>query len=113
MGNLWNSAYAYDTTSGILTLRNLLLEQKFNIGTGYDPSKFQVVTDSGSGIPSTILGSVAYYGRVPERTLPKSCQIPCKPIPEAPGTTPTQYTTTITKPTLPATPSPKAVLLTF
>ncbi|KAF6067020.1 Hyphally regulated cell wall protein N-terminal family protein [Candida albicans] len=97
MGNLWNSAYAYDTTSGILTLRNLLLEQKFNIGTGYDPSKFQVVTDSGSGIPSTILGSVAYYGRVPERTLPKSCQIPCKPIPEAPGTTPTQYTTTITK----------------
>lgn len=97
MGNLWNSAYAYDTVSGILTLRNLLLEQKFNIGTGYDPSKFQVVTDSGSGIPSTIMGSVAYYGRIPERALPKSCQTPCKPVPEAPGTTPTQYTTTISK----------------
>ena len=80
-----------------MTLRNTLLEQKFNIGTGYEPSKFQVVTDSGSGTPSTVLGSVAYYGHVPTRTLPKSCQIPCKPIPEAPGTQPTEYTTTITK----------------
>lgn len=97
VGTLFTSAYTYDTASGILTLRNTLLEQKFNIGTGYDPSKFQVVTDSGSGTPSTVLGSVAYYGRAPTRTLPKSCQIPCKPIPEAPGTNPTEYTTTITK----------------
>ena len=97
VGTIFNSAFTYDTASGILTLRNTLLEQKFNIGTGYEPSKFQVVTDSGSGTPSTVLGSVAYYGHVPTRTLPKSCQIPCKPIPEAPGTQPTEYTTTITK----------------
>ena len=56
-----------------------------------------MVTDSGSGIPSTIWGSVTYTGRVPTRALPKSCQMACKPIPEAPGVKPTDYTTTITK----------------
>lgn len=97
IGNIFNSAYSYDSSTGILTLRNILLEQNFNIGLGYDSNKFQVVTDSGSGIPSTIWGSVTYTGRVPTRTLPKSCQIACKPIPEAPGVNPTDYTTTITK----------------
>ena len=58
VGTIFNSAFTYDTASGILTLRNTLLEQKFNIGTGYEPSKFQVVTDSGSGTPSTVLGQL-------------------------------------------------------
>lgn len=97
IGIILESAHSYDSSTGILTLRNFLLEQRFNIGLGYDSSKFLVVTDSGSGIPSTIWGSVTYTGRVPTRALPKSCQMACKPIPEAPGVKPTDYTTTITK----------------
>ncbi|KGQ81412.1 hypothetical protein MEO_05392 [Candida albicans P94015] len=97
IGIILESAHSYDSSTGILTLRNFLLEQRFNIGLGYDSSKFSVVTDSGSGIPSTIWGSVTYTGRVPTRALPKSCQMACKPIPEAPGVKPTDYTTTITK----------------
>lgn len=97
IGTILESAHSYDSSTGILTLRNFLLEQRFNIGLGYDSSKFLVVTDSGSGIPSTIWGSVTYTGRVPTRALPKSCQMACKPIPEAPGVKPTDYTTTITK----------------
>ena len=45
MGNLWNSAYAYDTTSGILTLRNLLLEQNLTSvqGTIHQNSKWSLI----------------------------------------------------------------------
>ncbi|KAK6873629.1 Cell wall protein RBR3, partial [Candida tropicalis] len=98
VGNLIPSypAYSYDESTGILTLRNLLVTQRFNIGTGYDPDLFQIVTDSGAGLPSTVLGSLQYNGPVPDRTLPSSCQIECKQLPEAPGTEPTEYTTTIT-----------------
>ncbi|EMG49386.1 hypothetical protein G210_5853, partial [Candida maltosa Xu316] len=91
-----NPAYSYNAATGILTLRNLLVTQNFNIGTGYDPSLFSIVTDSGAGLPSTLLGSVTYSGPVPAQTLPASCQIVCQPIPDTPGDTPTEYTTTIT-----------------
>ncbi|KAK6891652.1 Cell wall protein RBR3, partial [Candida tropicalis] len=90
------SAYSYDTSTGILTLRNVLLVQYFNIGLGYNPSLFQIVTDSGAGIPSTILGSVRYNGPVPERTLPAACQIACRKAREVPGVDPTEYLTTVT-----------------
>ena len=70
--------------------------QDFNIGPGYNPSLFLIVTDNGAGLPSTILGSVSYSGPVPPRALPASCKIACKPVPTAPGTNPTEYTTTIT-----------------
>ncbi|KAK6868664.1 Hyphally regulated cell wall protein 3, partial [Candida tropicalis] len=90
------AAYSYDADTGILTLRNILLTQYFNIGLGYDSSLFQIVTDSGAGIPSTILGSVRYNGPVPERTLPAACQIECKKAREAPGVEPTEYLTTVT-----------------
>ena len=58
IGTILESAHSYDSSTGILTLRNFLLEQRFNIGLGYDSSKFLVVTDSGSGIPSTIWGQL-------------------------------------------------------
>ena len=66
VGNLIPSypAYKYDESTGILTLRNLLLKQNFNIGLGYSSSLFQIVTDSGIGLPSTLLGSVQYNGPV-------------------------------------------------
>ncbi|KAK6872148.1 Cell wall protein RBR3, partial [Candida tropicalis] len=98
LGNLlpYYPAYSYDESTGILTLRNLLLTQKFNIGKGYDSDLFKIVTDSGAGLPSTLLGSLQYNGPVPDQSLPSSCQIDCKQLPDAPGTEPTEYTTTIT-----------------
>ncbi|KGU23821.1 hypothetical protein MG7_04014, partial [Candida albicans P34048] len=91
-----NPAYSYDVDTGILTVRAGLLSQKFNIGLGYYSLFFSVVTDNGAGLPSTILGSISYSGPVPSRNLPASCKIACKPVPTAPGTNPTEYTTTIT-----------------
>ncbi|EMG47096.1 hypothetical protein G210_2629, partial [Candida maltosa Xu316] len=88
-------SYDYDEKTGILTLRNILVSQKFNIGTGYDPSLFRIVTDVAAGIPSTIQGSIAYMGPVPERELPAVCQIQCKHVPDTPGTDPTEYTSVI------------------
>ncbi|MCP8719464.1 MAG: hypothetical protein M5F18_09250, partial [Asgard group archaeon] len=98
VGNLIPSypAYKYDESTGILTLRNLLLKQNFNIGLGYSSSLFQIVTDSGIGLPSTLLGSVQYNGPVPERSISATCQIECKELPEAPGVEPTEYLTTLT-----------------
>ncbi|KHC79858.1 hypothetical protein I503_05324, partial [Candida albicans SC5314] len=96
IGNIWNPAYSYNPSTGILRLRNFFVYQDFNIGPGYNPSLFSIVTDNGAGIPSTILGSVSYSGPVPPRALPASCKIACKPVPTAPGTNPTEYTTTIT-----------------
>ncbi|KHC67927.1 hypothetical protein MGS_05309, partial [Candida albicans P78042] len=96
IGNILNPAYSYNPSTGILRLRNFLVYQDFNIGPGYNPSLFSIVTDDGAGIPSTILGSVSYSGPVPPRALPASCKIACKPVPTAPGTNPTEYTTTIT-----------------
>ncbi|EMG47609.1 hypothetical protein G210_1984, partial [Candida maltosa Xu316] len=41
-------AYSYNAATGILTVRNLLVTQNFNIGTGYNPSLFSIVTDAGA-----------------------------------------------------------------
>ena len=73
-------------------MRNVFLEQKFNIGLGYNPSLFKIVTDWGAGIPSTILGSLSYSGCVPSRRLPSICQIDPISSLEIPGTKPTQFT---------------------
>ncbi|KAI5968159.1 hypothetical protein KGF57_000242 [Candida theae] len=92
LGNPWT----YNQRSGILTLKGAgILQQYFNIGPGYDATKFQLVTDSGSGIPSTVLGSIQYNGPVPRAVLTRRCNL-CKPLPEIPGAQPTEYTTTIT-----------------
>ncbi|EMG47709.1 hypothetical protein G210_1869, partial [Candida maltosa Xu316] len=77
-------AVDYKTGTGTLTLRNLLVTQQFNIGPGYDPALFKIVTDDGAGIPSTVLGSVQYNGPVPARALPAACQIECRQIPDSP-----------------------------
>ncbi|KAK6453613.1 Hyphally regulated cell wall protein N-terminal-domain-containing protein [Scheffersomyces xylosifermentans] len=88
-------AYDYDSSSGILTLRGLsLLQQKFNIGKGYDSSKFQIVSDSAIGLDVVLLGAVQYNGPVPSGGLPTNCQ-PCKDFPQAPGTSATVSTTTV------------------
>ena len=93
---LIGSAWSYNSATGILTLRGAgLLLQYFNIGTGYDSSKFQVVTDSGAGLPSTLWGSIQYNGPVPNPGLPSQCRV-CKSLPDIPGAQPTEYTTTIT-----------------
>lgn len=96
-GALVTSPYSYDSKTGILTLRAAVLSQKFNIGTGYDSRNFEIVTDTAGGLLSTLKGSVRYNGPVPERELPEACQIPCKGLPEAPGTEPSEYTTTVTE----------------
>ncbi|KAI5954284.1 hypothetical protein KGF54_002059 [Candida jiufengensis] len=93
--SLVRSAFEYDTKTGILTLKDAVLSQKFNIGLGYDSSKFEVVTDDGAGLPSTILGSVQYNGPPPNPGQPAQCR-PCKELPSIPGSEPTEYTTTIT-----------------
>ncbi|CAL1190767.1 unnamed protein product [Candida parapsilosis] len=93
---LIGSAWSYNSATGILTLRGAgLLSQYLNIGTGYDSSKFQVVTDSGAGLPSTLWGSIQYNGPVPNPGLPSQCRV-CKSLPDIPGAQPTEYTTTIT-----------------
>ncbi|KAG5422141.1 hypothetical protein I9W82_001235 [Candida metapsilosis] len=90
------SVWSYDADTGILTLNGAgLLSQHFNIGTGYDATKFAVVTDNGSGLPSTLFGSVQYNGPVPNPGMPSQCR-PCKKMPEDPGAEPTEYTTTVT-----------------
>lgn len=94
VGNYWYSSYTYDATTGILVMRNVFLEQKFNIGLGYNPSLFKVVTDWGAGIPSTILGSLSYSGCVPLKQLPSICKIELISSLDIPGTKPTQFTST-------------------
>ncbi|KHC39948.1 hypothetical protein MGQ_02298, partial [Candida albicans P76067] len=84
---LGQPAYSYDPSSGVLTLRGLgvgLLSQRFQIGTGYDSSLFEIVTDDGAGLPTTLLGSVRYNGPVPNNAVPASCN--CKYVPPSPGT---------------------------
>ena len=71
---------SYDPSSGVLTLRGLgvgLLSQRFQIGTGYDSSLFEIVTDDGAGLPTTLLGSVRYNGPVPNNAVPASCNCKC------------------------------------
>ena len=61
-----------------------MLSQRFQIGTGYDSSLFEIVTDDGAGLPTTLLGSVRYNGPVPNNAVPASCN--CKYVPPSPGT---------------------------
>ena len=88
-------AFSYSPETGVLTLRATALSQRFNIGTGYDPNLFKLVTDWGEGLPSTILGSVQYNGPVPNLYLPVNCRAECKSLPEAPGIEPIRYVTTL------------------
>ncbi|EMG49332.1 putative Hyr1-like cell wall protein, partial [Candida maltosa Xu316] len=77
-----HSSYSYDATTGILTLSKLLKSQSFRIGTGYDPSLFDIVTDDTPGIPNSSNGAVTYWGPVPFRTIPGLCNIPCDDVPD-------------------------------
>ncbi|KAI3403118.2 hypothetical protein KGF56_004007 [Candida oxycetoniae] len=93
VGGLTTDAYSYNILTGVLTLRTTLLEQDFDIGYGYDFTKFRIVSD---GLLPNILGnSVEYDGPCPRPGLPSQC-IACKELPPIPGANPTSYTTTIT-----------------
>ena len=58
------SAYAYNARDGILTLYVGLYTQNFEIGTGYDPTKFQIVSDTNREIPQIYLGAVQYLSLI-------------------------------------------------
>lgn len=76
--------WSYDTKTGILTLTaNGFISQKFDIGLGYDPSKFEVYTDNSVGIVSVIKGSIKYNGPCPHAGRPSVCQI-CPGVPTPP-----------------------------
>ncbi|KAI5954285.1 hypothetical protein KGF54_002060 [Candida jiufengensis] len=91
-----SNAWDYSSTTGILTLRGAgLLSQYFNIGLGYDESKFEIVTDDGAGLPSTYFGSIQYNGPPPNPGQPDQC-ITCKAPPLIPGIQPPNITATFT-----------------
>ena len=62
---------------------NGFISQKFDIGLGYDPSKFEVCTDNSVGIVSVIKGSIKYNGPCPHAGRPSVCQI-CPGVPTPP-----------------------------
>ncbi|CCG25651.1 hypothetical protein CORT_0C02750 [Candida orthopsilosis Co 90-125] len=78
------SPFSYNARDGILTLYVGLYSQNFEIGTGYDFTKFQVVSDTSKGIPGIYLGAVQYNGPPPNPGMPSECK-PCKSIPGIPG----------------------------
>nr|QCW05823.1 Iff101 [Candida metapsilosis] len=99
------SPFAYNARDGILTLYVGLYSQNFEIGTGYDYTKFQIVSDNSRGLPGIYLGAVQYNGPPPNPGMPPECK-PCKAIPGIPGIDQppaTSYsidtTTTLPKPT--------------
>ena len=76
--------WSYDTKTGILTLTaNGFISQKFDIGLGYDVSKFEVCTDDSVGIVSVINGSIKYNGPCPHAGRPSVCQV-CPGVPTPP-----------------------------
>ncbi|EMG49037.1 hypothetical protein G210_0291, partial [Candida maltosa Xu316] len=77
-------AYAYDSDAGILSLASPSYRVNFNIGQGYDPSLFQIITKTITPVPSCNMATVIYTGPVPARDLPPTCQIECKAPPEYP-----------------------------
>ena len=85
--------WSYDARRGILTLYTGLYSQRFEIGIGYDVTKFEIVTDRCRGLPGVHLGALQYNGPPPHPGMPPQCQ-PCKPIPSIPGEEkpPTSYT---------------------
>ena len=76
--------WAYNARDGILTLYVGLYTQNFEIGTGYDYTKFQIVSDTSRGLPGIYLGAVQYNGPPPNAGMPAECK-PCKSIPGIPG----------------------------
>ncbi|CAD1812131.1 Cell wall protein IFF6 [Candida parapsilosis] len=78
------SPWSYNARDGILTLYVGLYTQNFEIGTGYDFTKFQIVSDTSRGIPGIYLGAVQYNGPPPNPGVPPECK-PCKSIPGIPG----------------------------
>ncbi|KAI5911730.1 Cell wall protein IFF9, partial [Candida parapsilosis] len=92
--------WAYNARDGILTLYVGLYTQNFEIGTGYDFTKFQIVSDTSRGLPGIYNGAVQYNGPPPNPGMPPECK-PCKPIPGIPGVDPDPTTSSIR--TLPET----------
>jgi len=76
--------WAYDAEKGILTLYVGSYSQNFEIGTGYDITKFRIVSDTSRGLPGINLGAVQYNGAPPNLGVPAECK-PCKAVPGIPG----------------------------
>ncbi|RLV84369.1 Hyphally regulated cell wall protein 3, partial [Meyerozyma sp. JA9] len=78
----WN----YNPITGILTLTDVLLSQKFNIGLGYVSSNFNVITTDFGGVLTTVInGGIRYNGPPPARSnQPTACSA-CLPLPTPPG----------------------------
>ncbi|KAL6450665.1 IFF11 Cell wall protein IFF11 [Candida maltosa Xu316] len=93
---LGQKSFSYDTKKGILTLRaNGLISQQFNIGLGYDPSKFELCSDDSIGALNVNNGAIKYNGPCPNPGKPSVCQA-CPEVPTAPGCVPSTTTTTVT-----------------
>lgn len=74
------SSYKYDG-EGILTVLCGLLDFYFDIGTGYDFSKFKKITaDFGQAIGSVINGGIVYDGDAPSSDRPEICAV-CEDVP--------------------------------
>ena len=85
----------YDEETGILTLRATeFLSQNFDIGLGYDPSKFEVCSDESVGFLWVFNGAIKYNGPAPNPGRPSICQA-CPGIHSAPGAEPSTTTKSI------------------
>ncbi|KAL6454627.1 LOW QUALITY PROTEIN: RBR3 Cell wall protein RBR3 [Candida maltosa Xu316] len=82
LGSYFQSAYEYDASTGILTLRSSIFTQQFNIGKGYDPDLFSLVDDSWLGLMSN---AITYTGPVPSESNSSEKCLRCKNPPVAPG----------------------------
>ncbi|KAG5419410.1 hypothetical protein I9W82_003177 [Candida metapsilosis] len=78
------SPFAYNARDGTLTLYVGLYTQIFEIGTGYDYTQFEIVSDTSRGIPQIYLGAVQYNGPPPNPGMPPECK-QCKGVPGIPG----------------------------
>ena len=76
--------WEYDARDGILTLHHGSYSQNFEIGTGYDVTKFEIVSDRSRGLPGVTLGAMQYNAPPPNPGMPAECK-PCKAIPGIPG----------------------------
>nr|QCW05821.1 Iff51 [Candida metapsilosis] len=88
--------WSYDSNTGVLYIGNFLRSAYFNIGKGYDKSKFAIVDLNIVELDFVSRGALAYNGPVPNPSYP--CQ-KCKRAPVDPGAQPTQVLTTITQTT--------------
>ncbi|EDK37116.2 hypothetical protein PGUG_01214 [Meyerozyma guilliermondii ATCC 6260] len=79
-------SFSYSPVTGILKINtSLLFSFNFNIGTGYDPTKFERFTTDFGGILTTVInGGIRYNGPVPSgATQPTACKA-CLPLPTPP-----------------------------